>query len=61
MFFLMLFVLEPLLIHRLLRQRAARQPVATMRLLQRLHVLLLLISLLAVVGGVVGAHGGWRF
>ena len=60
-FFLMLFVLEPLLIHRLLRQRAARQPVATMRLLQRLHVLLLLISLLAVVGGVVGAHGGWRF
>lgn len=60
-FFLMLFVLEPLLVHRLLKQRALRDPQGTMRLMQRLHVLLLGLSLLAVLGGVVGAHGGWLF
>lgn len=58
-FFLMLFVLEPLVVHRLLRQRAARDPAGTMRLMLRLHYLLLGLGLIAVVAGVVGAHGGW--
>ena len=60
-FFLMLFVLEPFIMHRRLKQRALRDPVGTMRLLQRLHVVLLMLTLLALVAGVVGAHGGWRF
>lgn len=60
-FFLMLFVLEPFIIHRWLKRRALRDPAGTMRLLQRLHVLLLALTLLALLAGVVGAHGGWRF
>ncbi|MFC3531670.1 hypothetical protein ACFOLG_05675 [Vogesella facilis] len=60
-FFLMLFLLEPLFIHRWLRDRAARDPAGSMRLLQWLHVGLLALTLAAAVAGVVGAHGGWRF
>lgn len=59
-FTLMLFVLEPLLIHRLLADWARVNPAAAMRRLQNLHWLLLTLSLAAVVWGVVGAHGGWR-
>jgi len=60
-FLLMLFVLEPFLIHRWLKRRAQRDPAGTMRLLQRLHVGLLALTLSALLAGVVGAHGGWRF
>lgn len=59
-FTLMLFVLEPLLIHRLLASWARQNPVLAMRRLQRMHWLLLAISLAAVGFGVVGAHGGWQ-
>lgn len=58
-FVAMLFVLEPFLIHRWLKARAARDPEGTMALVQRLHVGLLTLSLAAVGAGVVGAHGGW--
>jgi uncharacterized membrane protein len=60
-FALMLFVLEPLFVHRVLRQRAATDPAGAMALLQRLHVALLVLSLAAVLAGAVGAHGGWSF
>ena len=56
-FTLMLFVLEPLLLDRLLERRAARNPEATYRLIERLHWGLLAISLLTVAGAVAGAHG----
>ncbi len=59
-FTLMLFVLEPLLIHRLLAGWARQNPALAMRRLQRMHWLLLAISLAAVGFGVVGAHGGWQ-
>ena len=39
--------------------QAAAQPAATLRRLQRMHWLLLTLSLLTVLFGVVGAHGGW--
>lgn len=60
-FLLMLFVLEPLIVHRWLQQRARRDPSGTMAILQWLHNGLLALTLAAVVAGVVGAHGGWRF
>lgn len=60
-FLLMLFVLEPFFIHRWLKRRAQHDPAGTMRLLQRLHVVLLALTLSALLAGVVGAHGGWRF
>lgn len=59
-FFLMLFVLEPLLVHRWLKMRAGRDPAGTMQRVAWLHWVLLGLSLAAVLAGVVGAHGGWR-
>ena len=60
-FTLMLFVLEPWLIHRWLKQKAQVDPAGTMLLLQRLHIILLALSLITVAGGVIGAHGGAWF
>jgi uncharacterized membrane protein len=53
----MLFVLEPLLLHRYFLERAARDPQGTFALIQRLHWFLLTISLLALAGAVAGSHG----
>ena len=58
-FTLMLFVLEPLVLHRLLERRAARDPEGTYRLVERLHVGLLAASLLTIAGVIAGVHGGW--
>ena len=58
-FTLMLFVLEPLVLHRWLEARSKRDPEGTFRLVQWLHWLLLALSLVTVVGAVAGAHGGF--
>ena len=57
LFTVMLFVLEPLFLHRWFQQRARRAPVSTFRLIQRLHWVLLSLSLLTIAGAVAGAHG----
>lgn len=57
-FTLMLFVLEPIVVHKLLHEKARKDPMGALNLLQRLHYLLLGIGLVALVGGVIGAHGG---
>jgi len=57
LFTLMLFVLEPLVLHRWFRRRAEREPEGTFRIIQRLHWLLLTISLITVAGAVAGGHG----
>lgn len=57
-FTLMLFVAEPLFLHRWFRARAARKPAETFRLIQIMHWSLLAISLVAVLGAVMGSHGG---
>lgn len=56
-FTLMLFVLEPLLLHRWFERRSARDPAGTFRLVERLHRVLLAISLITVAGAVAGSHG----
>ena len=58
MFTLVLFVLEPLVLHRWFHARASRDPEGTFALILRLHRGLLALSALAVVGAVQGAHGG---
>jgi len=57
-FTLMLFVLEPLVLHGLLERLNARDPEGTFTLVQRLHRVLLTLSLIAVLGAVLGVHGG---
>jgi uncharacterized membrane protein len=56
-FTLMLFVAEPLFLHRRLTARAEAEPEATFRLVERLHRLLLTLSLITVLGAVAGSHG----
>ncbi|MBK7900664.1 MAG: hypothetical protein KA603_01430 [Azonexus sp.] len=58
LFTLMLFVLEPLVLHRWFLERARRDPEGTFRRIQRLHWLLLSASLAAAAGAVAGSHGG---
>lgn len=54
-FALMLFVIEPLFLHRALKR--ARRPELAFRAVEGLHWLLLTISLLTVAGAVAGSHG----
>jgi uncharacterized membrane protein len=57
-FSLMLFIAEPLFLHRWFVSRAVSKPVDSFRLIQRLHWILLTISLVTVLGAVMGSHGG---
>ena len=61
LFTLMLFVLEPLFLHRRFVARAEVAPEATFRLIQRLHWLLLSLSIITVFGAVAGSHGALIF
>jgi uncharacterized membrane protein len=56
-FMLMLFVFEPLFLDRWLEARAKTAPEATFALVQRLHWVLLGISVLTILGAVAGSHG----
>jgi len=57
LFTLMLFVFEPLFLHRRLIERARHDPDATFLLVTRIHWILLGLSLLTVAGAVAGSHG----
>jgi uncharacterized membrane protein len=59
LFTLVLFVLEPLVLHRWFSARAARNPEGTFALVQRFHWLLLALSVVTIAGAVAGSHGGW--
>ena len=58
LFSTMLFILEPIVLHKVLHERSKKDPAGTLKLLQRMHYLLLAVSLVALIGGVLGAHGG---
>ncbi len=56
-FAVMLFVAEPWFLDRLLERRAARDPIATYRLMELLHRALLTLSLITVAGAAAGVAG----
>ena len=56
-FSLVLFVLEPLFLHRWFIEQAKKDSNKSFKLLQKMHYILLSISILAVVGAVSGSHG----
>lgn len=60
LFTVMLFVAEPLFLHRWFLETARRDPERTFRRIERLHWLLLTVSLVTVMGAVAGGHG-WQF
>ena len=58
LFALMVFVLEPLVIDRLFHNFALQQKDRAFALATRLHGAALLLSILTIIAGVFGAHGG---
>lgn len=56
-FTLILYVLEPLILHRLFKKYAMENPEKTFNIMHRLHWLLLSISFLTIIGAVAGCHG----
>ena len=58
LFTAMLFVAEPLFLHRWFLSRAHRDPVGTFRRIEIMHRLLLTASLVVLAGAVAGSHGG---
>lgn len=57
-FSLMLFIAEPLFLHRWFLARATRKPTETFHLIQLLHWVLLTISLVTILGATLGSHSG---
>tara|TARA_R110000850_G_scaffold64116_3_gene144304 strand:- start:96520 stop:96993 length:474 start_codon:yes stop_codon:yes gene_type:complete len=56
-FTLVLFVLEPLFLHRWFEAGVAVDPAGTLDRVQKGHIVLLIASLVTVGAGVLGAHG----
>ncbi len=56
-FTMVLFILEPLILHRLFHTQASKNPARTFAVIQVLHIFLLTLSLVAIAGAMAGAHG----
>jgi len=56
-FTMMLFIAEPLFLHRWFLERAQRDPEGTFRRIERMHWVLLTISLVTVAGAAPEVHG----
>ena len=57
LFSLILYVLEPLVLHKVFRKYADENPEGTFRIMHRLHWILLIISLITTTGAIAGSHG----
>ncbi len=60
-FAFILFIGEPLVLHRHIRDWATAKPDRTFAWLHRVHGVLLLLSLVTVFGAVAGSHGWFPF
>lgn len=56
-FSLILYVLEPFVLHKVLKIYAVNDPEGTFRKMHRAHWVLLLLSLITTAGAVAGSHG----
>lgn len=57
LFTLVLFVLEPFVLHKLYEKYANNDPDKTFKFIHRFHIILLSISLITIIGAVAGSHG----
>lgn len=60
-FSLILFVLEPFVLHRLFRKYMNENSRKTFEIMHRVHWVLLIFSMLAILGVVAGGHGWFLF
>lgn len=56
-FTVVLFVAEPLFLHRWFRARATREPESTFAIVLAIHRLLLALSIVTLAGALAGSHG----
>lgn len=61
LFFLLLFVGEPLVLHRYFPPWARRDPERAFAALHRVHVLLLTLAMATIFGAMAGSHGWLLF
>jgi uncharacterized membrane protein len=61
LFTLVLFILEPFLLHKLYKKYSEKNPDGTFAFIQRFHWVLLTISLITIIGAVAGSHGLFFF
>ncbi len=57
LFTVVIFILEPYVLHAWFQKMGEKAPERTFRIIQRFHWLLLLLSLLTIAGAMAGAHG----
>lgn len=57
LFTLILYVLEPLVLHKLFKEYAIKNAEKTFSFMHRAHWILLLLSLITTAGAVAGSHG----
>lgn len=57
LFSLVLFVLEPLVLHKLFKKYAIEKPEKTFAIMHRMHWVLLMLSLITTAGAIAGSHG----
>ncbi len=56
-FTLILYVLEPIVLHKLFKKYVKKNPVKTFSFIHKAHWILLLLSLFTIAGAVAGSHG----
>ena len=59
-FTLVLYILEPFILHRLFKKYAMQNPGKTFNFIHKAHWFLLILSLITTAGAVAGSHG-WFF
>ncbi|ANW95774.1 hypothetical protein AXE80_05535 [Wenyingzhuangia fucanilytica] len=59
-FTVIIYILEPLLLHKLYKKYANENPEKTFKIIHRAHWVLLILSLITIFGAVAGSHG-WYF
>ena len=56
-FTVVLFILEPLVLHRLFKKWGEKDPKKTFDIMHKAHWILFLLSLITIAGSVAGSHG----
>lgn len=59
-FSIVLYLLEPLLLHRLFKKYVLENPEKTFNIIHKAHWVLLTLSLITIIGAIAGSHG-WYF
>lgn len=59
-FTIVLYILEPFVLHRLFNKYATQNPTKTFRFMHKAHWFLLVLSLITAAGAVAGSHG-WHW